>query len=99
MRFRFLVFSPMVREKLRKLAGLHAVYTSEDVGQIVNRVNIITFARSYERKMGCGSHAACIRACKKAILAHEDKRFDSALTLVIVNIKVRIIQKTSQCKP
>ena len=69
MRFRLLDFSPTVREKLVKLAGLHAIYASEDISQIVNRVNIIAFAGCDEREVGCRSLAAGIRAHEKAILA------------------------------
>ena len=91
MRFRFLDFGPTVREKLIKLTGLHAIYASENISQIVNRVNIIAFARCDERKMSCRGHAAGVRANKKAILTHEDKRLNSAFAFIIVCALARCI--------
>ena len=99
MRFKFLDFGPTVREKLIKLTGFHAVDASEDIGEIINRVNIIAFARRYEREMGCSSHATGIRAYEKAILTHQDKGFNCLLAGVIVYVKVRVIQTACQCKP
>ena len=99
MRFRFLEFGPSMREKLGKLTGLHAIYASEDISQIVNRINIIAFARSDERKMSCRGHAASIRANKKAILAHQDKRLNSAFAGIIIYVKIRVIQAACQRKP
>ena len=45
MRFRFLDLDPTVREKLVKLTSFHAIDASEDISEIFNGVNIITFAR------------------------------------------------------
>ena|ERR1700722_2002575 len=99
MRFRFLDFSPTVRKKLVKLTGLHGIYAGEDISQIFNRINIIAFARCDEREMGCCGYAADVRANKKAILAHEDKRLNSAFAFIIVYVKIRVIEAACQSKP
>jgi hypothetical protein len=99
MRFRFLDFGPTVRKKLGKFACLHAVYAGEDISQIFNRVNVVAFARCDEREMGCCGYAADIRANKKAIFAHQNKRLNSPFAGVVVYIKIRVIEKSGKCKP
>ena len=99
MRFRFLDFSPTVRKKLVKFTGLHAIYAGEDISQIFNRVNIIAFARCYEREMGGCGLAAGIRANKKAVLAHQNKRFNSLFAGVIVYVKIGVIKEARESKP
>ena len=55
--------------------------------------------RTKESPRRRSSHAASIRANKKAVFAHENKGFNSAFALVIVNVKIGVIKEARQSKP
>ena len=92
-------FRPLVGEKLAKLTGLHGIDSREHIGKVGNGVNSIAFARLNEGEVNCSSLAASFGANKQEILFREDPIFDRPLGCIVVDGKVRILEKLRQSNP
>lgn len=95
----FSVHMPAMRKKLIELTGLHCVDSGEDVGEVGDRIDFVTFARRYEREIYGHGFAAGIGADEEEIFSCDHKIFDRPLGRVVVYFKIGIAQKPVQCHP
>ena len=92
-------FGPAIGKERLKLAGLHGVDSSQDVGEVFDRVDVVGLARSHEREMDRGCAAAGIGANEETVLAHQDEVFDCLLSNIVVDFEVRILEEPGQSDP
>lgn len=94
-----MVLFPAIRKEFRELASLHGVDSSEDVGKVFARINLVALSRGDKREESSYSFTTSVRAGKEEIFAIENKGFDLPLTCIVIYFDFSIFQEASQCEP
>ncbi len=68
-----------------QLGCLQRVYSREDIGIPVDRVDTIALAGGNEREMKGDSLSAHVRTREQRVLAHQNPRFDGYFAFIFIN--------------
>jgi len=82
-----------------QLRCLQRVYSREDIGIPVDRVNTIALAGGDEREMNGNSLSAHVGTREQRIFPHQNPSFNGSFALIVINGDVWIFQKSGESYP